>query len=412
MKNRALSILVAFALMLTVVSGVSLAGNAEKTKLSIILITGYEFFQEEIARYEAEHPEVEVDVQIMPTTDYKTLIKTKLASNDAPDILPVFCEADYYAFYDNGYLADISDMAGTIGRLKEGASNSFITKDGGMMGIPYTQEFLLGYYNKQMFEEHGLEVPNTWEELLAVCEAFKASGITPAAFGHKDAWVALMIPYGLNATSVQFADPAFYKGTADGTSKFAESAGWLDTLSKYRGLIDKGYANEGSLSTTAEQMYELFVNHKAAMFFGGTWCDASVAALNPDFTVGGFQIPAAGGSKGASVSISGGFGVNAGSKNLGAAKELLTYMLGKDALNEYGSGVASCFKDVETAISPALQEALDDMAGQPCYQYDDTYFVSGLQAVMCASIQEMIAGTKTPMQVLEAMDAATAKANR
>ncbi len=406
--KRLLSILLVLAMMV-----VCCTASAEgKTKLSIILITGYEFFADEINAYTEAHPDVEVDLQIMPTSDYKTLIKTRLASNDAPDILPVFCEADYYGFYENGYLHDMSDMPETLGRLKGGAVDSFVMEDGGILGIPYTEEFLLGYYNKEMFAEHGVEIPKTWEDLLVACETFKAAGITPIAFGHKDAWVALMITYGLNATSVQFADPDFYKGTMDGASKFAESEGWLDTLTRYRGLIDAGYANEGSLSTTAEQMYELFVNKEAAMFFGGTWCDASVAELNPDFTVGGFEIPAPGGCLGAAASITGGYGISAKSENIDAAKDLLAYLLSAEALNTYGTQVASTFMDVTTGLRPALQEALDMMAGQPCYQYDDTYFVAGLQMVMCSAIQELIAGTMTPMEVLETMDAATEKALR
>lgn len=383
----------------------------EPVELSVILITGYEFFEDVINQYTTEHPNVSVDVQIMPTTDYKTLIKTKFAADDAPDVLPVFCEADYYEYYRNGYLSDVSDMTDTLNRLNDGAVTSFQV-DGGVLGIPYTQEYLLCYYNKDMFSANNLEIPTTWEEMLDICAVLKDQGTTPIALGHKDAWVELMLTYSMNATTVQYADPTFYDGTMDGTNKFADNAGWLETLTKYDELVKLQYINEGSLSTSAEQMYEMFVNQEAAMFFGGTWCDQSVAELNPEFEVGGFQIPAPGGSKAVAVSISGGMGVNARSEHEEEAKALLAYMLSKDALETYGNNMATCFSDVQTNLSTALQEGLEALNGLPCYQYDDTHFASGLQMVMCSAIQEMIAGSKTPMEVLQTMDDATAKANR
>ena len=384
---------------------------AENVKLSVILLTGWEFFEDAINEYCELNPNVEVDVQTMPTTDYKTLIKTKFASNDAPDLVPVMCEADYYDFYRNGYLADLSDMTEITDRLKDGAITAFEV-DGGVMGFPFTQEFLLCYYNKDMFEANGLTVPTSWEELLDECEVLKNAGVTPVALGHKDAWVLLMAPYSMNATTVQYADPTFYDGTADGTNKFADNAGWLETLTTYNDFCNSGYVNAGSLSTTSDQMYEMFVNQEAAMFFGGTWCDGSVAAMNPEFTVGGFQIPAPGGSKGTAISITGGFGVNATTGNEEAAKDLLAFIYSKDCLEKYAPTTPTCFKDVTTQLTQALQEGIDGQTGLPGFQYDDTHFANGVQDAMLSAMQEMLGGSKTPLQVLEAMDEATAKANK
>ena len=387
------------------------ATTAEDVNISVVLLTGWDFFEDAIKEYCELNPNVHVDVQSMPTTDYKTLIKTKFASNDAPDLVPVFCEADYYDFYRNGYLADLSDMTDIAGRLKEGAITS-VEVDGGVIGYPYTQEFLLCYYNKDMFEANNLKAPATWEEFLDECRVLKDAGITPVALGHKDLWVMLMMPYSVNATTVQFADPTFYDGTMDGTNKFAENEGWLTTLTLYNDLCSSGYINDGSLSTTSEQMYEMFVNGEAAMFFGGTWCDSSVSAMNPSFTVGGFQIPAPGGSKGTAISITGGLGVNAKSKEVDQTRKLLSFLYSRETLEKYAPTIPSCFTDVTTSLTQALQEGIDAQAGLPGFQYDDTHFAAGVQDAMLSAMQEMIGGIKTPLEVLEAMDEATAKANK
>lgn len=330
--------------------------SKETIKLSVILITGYEFYQDAIEAYSAEHPEVSIDVQTMDTDSYKTLIKTKLASEDAPDILPVFAEADFLSYYENGYLEDLSDMTETLDRLNNGAINSFMTEDGGVLGIPYVQEFLLAYYNKDLFETYNLSAPTTYEELMNICKTFKDNGIIPVAQGNKDTWVTQILPYSLNATSVQDADPTFYEGTASGQNKFADNPGWLDTLTKYDQMVKDGYINAGSLSMTSEQMYEMFATEEAAMTFTGTWGDINIYALNPTFEVGGFPIPASGGSTGVSTSISGGLGIYGGSKNKEAAKELLGYMLSKEVMEQYGSTLISCFSDVKSDLSNALFE--------------------------------------------------------
>lgn len=386
--------------------------GAEEVTLSVILITGYEFYQNAIDAYCKDNPNVKVEVQTMDTDSYKTIIKTKFASDDAPDIVPIFAEADYFSYYDNGYLADLSDMNETLDRLNSGAIDSFITSDGGVMGIPYVQQFLLAYYNKDLFQQYGLSVPTTYEELMSVCKTLKDNGIIPVAQGHKDTWVTQMLTYSLNATSVQAADPTFYEGTVDGTNKFVENAGWLDTLTKYDQMIKDEYINAGSLSMTSEQMYEMFVTGEAAMTFTGAWGDANIYALNPEFEVGGFPIPAAGGNEGVSTSISGGLGIYGGSDNMDAAKELLTYMLSKETMEAYGGNLITCFSDVDTTISDALLETQSMMAGKKGYQFDNIYFASGVQEIMFASIQEMIDGSKTPLEVLQDMDTATAKANK
>lgn len=389
-----------------------MAEAEEEVSLSIILLTGNEFFEEAINAYCEENPNVKVDVQCMDTDSYKTIIKTKLASNDAPDIMPIFAEADYFSYYENGYLEDLSDMTDILDRLNDGAISSFVTDDDGILGIPYVQQFLLAFYNKDMFAEHNLTVPTTWEELVNCCETLKEAEITPVVQGHKDTWVTQMLTYSLNATSVQDADPTFYEGTADGTNKFSDNEGWMDTLTKYSSMVENGYMNAGSLGMTSEQMYEAFINQDAAMTFTGTWADQSIADLNPEFEVGGFAIPAEGGSTAYPASITSGWGISAASENIDAAKELLTYILSKEALETYASGELFCFKDTTAAVSDALLEVIAQTADMTGYSYDNVYFASGVQEVMFASIQEMIGGDKTPEEVLNDMDRATEKANK
>lgn len=389
----------------------SAGSESEDINLSVILITGYEFYEQAIRDYEEKHPNVHVDVQVMDNTSIHDVIQTKLVNNDAPDIMPIYQKTNYVEYYKNGYLADLSDMTETISRLNAGAIDGF-SVDGGVYGLPYVQEMVLAFYNKDMFAKYNLNVPTTYEELISVCETLKENGITPMSQGFKEAWVLTCLPQAWNASNVQADEPDFYKNgaAADGTNKFADSAGWLETLTMFQDFAGK-YVNEGSLSTTSEQMYEMFVNQEVAMTVSGSWADGQISGLNPEFEVGGFPVPASGGNTGVLAPVAGGLGINAKCENMEAAKDLLAYMLSKESIETYGSFMIACFNDVESDLSPALLEAQALMSGIPGFTWEDSQFATGVSSVYYSGLQELIMGTMTPAEVLEDLDAATVKAN-
>ena len=47
------------------------------------------------------------------------------------------------------------------------------------------------WFNKAIFDEHGLTAPTTWDEFFAAADTLKAAGVTPLALGDKDGWTAL-----------------------------------------------------------------------------------------------------------------------------------------------------------------------------------------------------------------------------
>src|SRR5699024_8701573 len=60
--------------------------------------------------------------------------------------------------------------------------------DGKLYGIANELEMLGVFYNTQLFEEAGVEVPQTYEEFLQVCQVFKDKGITPVIMDDKEQW--------------------------------------------------------------------------------------------------------------------------------------------------------------------------------------------------------------------------------
>lgn len=56
----------------------------------------------------------------------------------------------------------------------------------GLYCIPYSNYQVVLYYNKDILEENNVEVPTTWDELLAACETLKGNGVQPFIVGEKD----------------------------------------------------------------------------------------------------------------------------------------------------------------------------------------------------------------------------------
>ena len=92
-------------------------------------------------------------------------------------------------FVDRGLLEDVSDVWEANG-LKDSMASSLssMTVDGKQYGVPYTYYQWGVYYRKDLFTQHGIEVPKTWEQFIAAGKKLNENGVTPVAIGTKFLW--------------------------------------------------------------------------------------------------------------------------------------------------------------------------------------------------------------------------------
>ncbi|WP_346903797.1 ABC transporter substrate-binding protein, partial [Faecalicatena contorta] len=147
----------------------------------------YAFSEENIAAFEEQYPEIKVELVLNPDAQNTSIIQTKLASGQPSDLIcynKVSAENELEVakncvdlsdepFVEN--LADKEILTAPDGKIYGFA---FAVKTGGMGVV----------YNKDLFEEKGVEIPKTYEEFLAVCENLKAQGVTPFYGPFKDVW--------------------------------------------------------------------------------------------------------------------------------------------------------------------------------------------------------------------------------
>ena len=147
-------------------------------------------------------------------------------------------------------------------------------------------------YNRAIFEEQGLEVPTTWDELIEVCEELEAAGITPFYGTLADDWTVLPSFNGIGAYAAQdgFFDELREEGASlSPDSPVSFSKNFLPVLEKQLELYS--YAQDGYRGRTYDDGNAAFANGEAAMLMQGIWALSPVKAVNPDIDAAIFPYP-------------------------------------------------------------------------------------------------------------------------
>ena len=161
-----------------------------------------------------------------------------------------------------------------------------MTYDGEFYAVPTNFAAALCFYNTEIFDEVGVEVPTTYDELLDVCQKIKDAGYTPISCSAGTAWCLSMVAgYLCDRQGVDLAAIASHE--ANWTDENCVEAGTkLKELSQYFQETAAGDSNDQATAG--------FYNGEAAMLIQGSWAIAQINGNNPDFEskCGVFQFPA------------------------------------------------------------------------------------------------------------------------
>jgi multiple sugar transport system substrate-binding protein len=126
--------------------------------------------------YQAEHPDVRVEVSVYPWTDVDRKVKEMVDAGDPPDMAQIGAYADYAArglLYKADDLLSIPVQADFLGQLSEAGQVQHV-----QYGIPFAASTRVLFYNKTLFDKAHLTPPTTWAQLALDAEALKAEGVT------------------------------------------------------------------------------------------------------------------------------------------------------------------------------------------------------------------------------------------
>jgi raffinose/stachyose/melibiose transport system substrate-binding protein len=368
-----------------------------------------------IARFEEQHPNIDVRREAMTTEDQRTAIQTRLRSNDPPDAFTydtgpgfggVLADAGLLyplerAYKQNGW--DIYDWA------KQRA-----TYDGTVYGVPDQVEEIVVYYNKDLVSEE----PKTVDDLRQIADELKGRGIIPLAFGDQEQWPAgHLFSIGVsNLLGREGLDNILY---GDGSWDTPEVVQAIELF--FRDFVESGYYPEGVNAITYDDANTRFYSGDAAMLPTGTWLVPEIVQTAQDFEVDFFPFPSIDGS-GISppTGLGSGLFVAADASNPEGAIEFIDYLQQGDTARliiEKLNTIPAHPVDTRGLDVPELfKQVLDDLSESPqaeAFGYNiDVFTPRNINQAMYTGFEQVIAGTRSPEEQAVTLQQAWAEAKK
>lgn len=340
-------------------------------------------------------------------------LKTYAATGDMPDIFN--CNYDQInTFIRSGDIAVLNDYVEETGYadlIQESNKNLLYHPDGNVYAFPFAgNEFVLMYYNTELFEQYNLEVPQTFDDLLTVVKTFNEAGITPISIFAQEGWASAAM-YDEIATKYI---PDGIKGLDDGTTDISDE-GYLKAAVKLKELVDAGAFAKGATGMNYDQAASLFYENKAAMFISGQWF-ISDADKNLPGKVDWFYFPTTddGGNNHFAMSgggTLGGYAVSASTPDKKLAANVAAFISKKVAEYKYverANMIVSIKidKPINVEITPMIQKLSDEI---PNFTSTSTFSWGIGNAKFKATLEEqtqaMIAGNLEPEELIDSLEA-------
>jgi raffinose/stachyose/melibiose transport system substrate-binding protein len=368
--------------------------------------------------YMAAHPNVQVDITVLENEAFKTKLTTVMQSGDPPDIFQSWGGGTMNEYAEAGLLKDITadlDADGWRDTFSPGALGVY-SYQGRNYGVPRDMGMVGFWYNKDLFAQAGItEPPATWSEFLEAVSALKAAGITPIALGEGDKWPGA---FWWEYLAVRLGGQAAFDAAYSRQGAFTD-APFVEAGVKLQELMALDPFQDGFLGATWPDEQVVMATSEAAMDLMGQWApgafkDASVDKQGLGDKLGWFPFPAVEGGAGAPAdALGGGNGFVVGVNAPPEAVDFLKYISSVEsqiAQAEIGMSVP-VVKGAEVGLSdPSLRMVQQGAAAAEYFQlYYDQYMPAAVGGVVNDSVQGVFAGTLTPEQAAQAIDASAAQ---
>lgn len=351
-------------------------GNAGgKTEIEIVQYkpeaTAYFDALEE--EFNATHDDIHLTID--SPNDASTILRTRFIREDYPDIIGIGGDINYSYYVDAEILADVSDYEG-LKDIKQayldiGEALEFVPTEG-TYGVPYVANAAGILYNRDLFEEHGWEIPRTWDELISLCEEIQAEGILPFYFGFRETWTCLA-PW--NAIAVDLAPADLCKQVNRGEATFTE--GYRESAEKYLQLLD--YGPKDPFAYGYNDACTAFANGQSAMYTIGSYAVPQILSVNPDMNIDSFVMPASDDENGNTLNsgIDLQFCVTAACENKEAAYEVLDFLYADESIQQYidDQNAIPC-KEGDFELAPMLDGMSEYIESGNMTDYQDHYYPS------------------------------------
>ena len=369
---------------------------------------------EAIKVFEEEHPGVTIEFEEKSFEQIQQTAGMILSSDEGPDIMEYNKgNATTGLLSSQGLLTDITAVAderGWTDMLSPSLATTAQYDESGVMGsgnwfgIPNYGEFVTVYYNKAMFEDAGLEVPTSLDEMVEVMDTFVAEGVTPLGMAGAE-YPAGQLFYQLTLSQVDrqwITDYQMFTGPVDWQGP--ELTFGAETFAEW---VDAGYVASDSASLKAEDMGVAFINGTYPMMVSGSWWYGRLVDEIDGFEWGVFNFPGNTFNAGSSGNL---WVVPTNSKAPELAYDFIDITMRPEIQailgNNGGLPVAADPADITDAKSQELITAFNEVLENDGLAFYPDWPVPGFYDVIVNSVQKLINGSAEPATVLDELGAA------
>lgn len=236
------------------------------------------------ADFEKANTSIDLVIDVVSWNDIYTTVNTRVANNDAPDILNIDVFADYQA---DGLLLPAKEYVSE--KTYEKFYPAFLEQsqiDGTVWAIPDLASARALYYNADILAEAGVEVPATWDELTAACQKIL------------DHYKGAVYPWGVDMTTDEGQACFAYYIWNNGGGFVDENGNWtlnseknVEAVEYIMNMVKSGYTNTDPATETRYDNQDMFGAGKVAMMIGPNSIPAYLEAGKYEVNYGVAPIP-------------------------------------------------------------------------------------------------------------------------
>ena len=348
------------------------------------------------------NPDIMVDFQPIKNTEYDAQLMSSLETGVAADIMYLRSYDSGLQVWNTGGLLPLDDAVPALADFPSAARGAWSTADGVIYGVPSAGVTHGIYYQKDIFEKYGLDIPETWDQFLEVCRVLQEGGETVFAQGTKDGWHLYEVVFsGLG--------PNFYGGEQARQDLMAGRVKLTDP--QFTRAFEKVYELQPFFPQDYQaidyvSMQQLFGTGQAAMYIGGSWNIGVFSDLGSgEDAIGFFPPPVekSGDQLSYTLHVDAGVGVNKESKNLEAAKRYIQWVAGPEYARLLMNEVPGFFSytpgsyDIENSVANAMMAASNgaDLTVRTVWEKLSAQSPSG-NVLMWEALIDMYNGVKSP----------------
>ncbi|MBW7884647.1 MAG: extracellular solute-binding protein [Caldilineaceae bacterium] len=368
-----------------------------------------------IASFEAANPDIDIVYSPYPNEAYKTTLQVAIGSDDPPDIFFNWAGDDTGRYVREGHLLDLTAYAAQYNwgdQLSPAMLAAFSVADE-VYGVPYSQEAKYFYYHIDLFDEMGLTVPTTFDELLALCTKVSDAGMPALAFGNQERWEGVHYMSIFNQKVVgEDTLAADYSLSNDADTLFADP-NYAEAFRRLQAMQAAGCFGNAINSTTPDAALIQFVNKQTPMYYQGTWIMGSLKDNGLEGQYGMFRMPpmtddTVKGNQNYVLAGPVGLEISIKTPYPDAAAKFLDFYISKESqmallVDTNHIPVRADAVDRAKAASSVVAVVDDLAAAEGTAFWLDVVLENSISEVYLNSIQEVLAGTKTPEEAMQAV---------